>query len=166
MFLTYQLHKVLVTNTTFDLDFWPTDLEINRDHVLIMDGLATYQVWSFWVKAFLTYQLHEVLVTNMTFDLDFLPTDLKINRNHLLIEDYLPTKFEASGANPSWVISCTRLRETDIPTNRPTDWHVRRNMAFSKGYNYLFWKYWEAFHNFARKLYQKYSSCTLTSVEI
>ena len=62
---------------------------------------------------------------NMTFDLDLWPTDLKINRDHLLIKDYLPTKFEASGAKRSWVISCTRLRATDIltdiPTYRPTD---------------------------------------------
>ena len=36
------------------------------------------------------------------------PTDLNINRGHLLIKDYLPTKFEASGAKCSWVISCTR----------------------------------------------------------
>ena len=61
----------------------------------------------------------------LTFDLDLWPTDLKINRDHLLIKDYLPTKFEASGSKPSWVISCTRLRETDIPTDwqtdRPTD---------------------------------------------
>ena len=44
----------------------------------------------------------------MTFDLDLWPTDLNINRGHLLIKDYLPTKFEASGAKHSWVISCTR----------------------------------------------------------
>ena len=44
----------------------------------------------------------------MTFDLDLWPTDLNINRDHLLIKDYLPTKFEASGAKRSWVISCTR----------------------------------------------------------
>ena len=52
---------------------------------------------------------------------DLWPTDLKINRDHLLIKDYLPTTFEASGAKPSWVISCTRLRATDIPTDIPTD---------------------------------------------
>ena len=57
----------------------------------------------------------------MTFDLDLWRTDLKINRDHLLIKDYLPTKFEASGAKRSWVISCTRLRETDILTNRQMD---------------------------------------------
>ena len=34
------------------------------------------------------------------------PTDL--TSDHLLIKDYLPTKFEASGAKRSWVISCTR----------------------------------------------------------
>ena len=56
----------------------------------------------------------------MTFDLDLWPTDLKINRDHLLTKDYLPTKFEASGAKRYWVISCTRLRATDIPTDRPT----------------------------------------------
>ena len=44
----------------------------------------------------------------MTFDLDLWPADLNINRGHLLIQDYLPTKFEASGAKRSWVISCTR----------------------------------------------------------
>ena len=77
-----------------------------------------------------------ILWIGLTFDLDlspdFSPTDLKINRDHLLMKDYLPTKFEASGAKPSWVISCTRLRETDIPTDlqtdRPTDGHVQRNM--------------------------------------
>ena len=52
----------------------------------------------------------------MTFDLD-----LNINRDHLLIKEYLPSKFEASGAKRSLVISCTRLRETDIPTDRRTD---------------------------------------------
>ena len=35
------------------------------------------------------------------------PTDLNINRDHQLIKDYLPTKFEASWAKCSWVISCT-----------------------------------------------------------
>ena len=49
----------------------------------------------------------------MTFDLD-----LNINRDHLLIKDYLRTEFEVSGAKPSWVISFTRLRDTDIPSLR------------------------------------------------
>ena len=51
----------------------------------------------------------------MTFDLDLWPTDLKINRDHLLTKDYLPTKFEASGAKRSWVISCTRWSKLAWP---------------------------------------------------
>ena len=51
----------------------------------------------------------------MTFDFDLWPTDLNINRGHLLIKDYLPTKFEASGAKRSWVISCTRWSKLAWP---------------------------------------------------
>ena len=36
-----RLHKVLQTNMTFDLDLWSTDLNIDRDHLLIMDYLPT-----------------------------------------------------------------------------------------------------------------------------
>ena len=74
-------------------------------------------------KLGLNIDVYETLMPpfpNMTFDLDLWPNDLKISRDHLLIKDYLPTKFEASRAKPSWVISCTRLRATDIPTYRPT----------------------------------------------
>ena len=38
---TYPLHKVWKTDMTFDLDLWPTDLTINRDHLLIKDYLPT-----------------------------------------------------------------------------------------------------------------------------
>ena len=55
----------------------------------------------------------------MTFDLDLWSTDLNINRVHLLIQDYLHTKSEACWAKYSRVISCTRLRDTDIPIYRP-----------------------------------------------
>ena len=44
----------------------------------------------------------------LTFDTDLWPTELNINRGHAVIKDYLLTKFEASGAKHSWVISCTR----------------------------------------------------------
>ena len=68
---------------------------------------------------FLSYQLRcdKVWENNMTFDIDFWPTDQNIKRVHQLIKDYLPTKFEDSGAKRSWVISCTRLRDTDRPTD-------------------------------------------------
>ena len=101
----------------WDLTYWPEYKKGSSNH----QWLYTYQVQSFWCKAFLSYQLHKVTEINMTFDLDLWPTDLNINRDHLLIMDYQLTKFEASGAKRSWVISCTRLRETDIPTDRPTD---------------------------------------------
>ena len=51
----------------------------------------------------------------MTFDLDLWPTDLNINRDPLLAKDYLPTKFEASGAKRSWVISCRRWSKLAWP---------------------------------------------------
>ena len=63
---------------------------------------------------------------------DLWPTDLNINRGHLLIKDYLPTKFEASGAKHPWVISCTRLRDTDILTDRHTS-AKQYAPPFSKG---------------------------------
>ena len=99
------------------LTYWPDYQYGSSTH----QGLSTYQVWSLWGKAFLRYSLHKVWETDMTFDLDLWPTDLTINTDHLLIKDYLPTKFEACGAKCSWVISCTRLRATDIPTDRHTD---------------------------------------------
>ena len=53
------------------------------------------------------------------------PNDLNINRDHLLTKDYLPTKFEASGAKRSWVISCTRWSKLAWPltlTFDPLTW--------------------------------------------
>ena len=61
-FLSFQWHKVWVTNITFDLDLWPTDLNISRDHLLIKDYPHSSQVWSFWGKAFLSYQLHKIKI--------------------------------------------------------------------------------------------------------
>ena len=194
---------------TFDHDLWPTDLNINRGHLLIKDYLPTKFEASgakhFWVISctrwsalawpltltfdLLTWISWGVILSSRTIylpslkllgqsvlelsvaqgevdrhDLDLWPTDLNINRGHLFIKDYLPTKFEASGAKRSWVISCTRLRDTDIPTYRPTyiptDQHTDRPTCakqyvppFSKGgittciellaieilYTYMYW---------------------------
>ena len=108
-----------------DLWPWPTDLTINRDHLLIKDYLPTKFEAS---GAKRCWVIRCTRFGRLIFDLDLWPTDLTINRDHLLIKDYLPTKFEASGAKRSGVISCTRLRATDIPTDRHTDRHVQRNM--------------------------------------
>ena len=95
---------------TFDLDLWPTDLNFNRDHLLIKDYLPTKFEAS---GAKCSRVMHKVWETDMTFDLR--PTDLTIHRDHVLIKDYLPTKFEASGAKRCWVISCTRFGRLTWP---------------------------------------------------
>ena len=43
----------------FDFDLLPTDMNINKDHLLIKDYLPT-KFEAYWGKAFLSYQLHEV----------------------------------------------------------------------------------------------------------
>ena len=96
---------------TFDLLTW---LSIGIIYSSKTINLPSLKLWG---KALLSYPLHKVWETDMTFDLELWPTDLTINRDHLLTKDYLPTKFEASGAKRSGVISCTRLRATDIPTD-------------------------------------------------
>ena len=88
-------------------------------------------------EAFLSYQMHKVWETDMTFNLDLWLTGLNINRDQLLIKDFIPLNFEASGIKCSWVISCERLRETDIPTDRPMDMCKAICPAFSKGHKYV-----------------------------
>ena len=97
-------------------DLWPTDLNINRNHLLIKD-YRPVKFEASWAKRSWVISCTNLGDSDLTFDLDLWPTDLNINRDHLLIKDYLPTKFEASGPKRSWVISCTRLRDTDIPTD-------------------------------------------------
>ena len=76
-----------------------------------------YEIWNIDVCKTLMPPFPNICIIGLTFDLDLWPTDLNINRDRLLIKDYLPTKFGVSGAKPSGVISCTRLRDTDIPTD-------------------------------------------------
>ena len=137
---------------TFDLDLWPTDLNINRGHLLIKDYLPTKfeaswakrswviscKSWSrlawpltvtfdllTWISIGVIYSSRTIYLASLKLlgqsvlelsvaqgevdwhDLWPWPLDLNINRGHLLIKDYLPTKFEASWAKRSWVISCT-----------------------------------------------------------
>ena len=135
----------------FDLDLWPTDLNINRGLLLIKDNLPTKfeasgtkcswvisctrcsrLAWPLaltfdlltWISIGVIYSSRTIYLPSLkllgqsVLELsvaqgevdwhDLWPTDLNINRGHLLIKDYLPTKFEASGAKRSRVISCTR----------------------------------------------------------
>ena len=78
---------------TFDLDLWPTDLSINRDHLLNKDYLPTKFEASGAKRSWVIRRTG--VETGVTFDLDLWPTDLNINRGHLLIKDYLPTKFKS-----------------------------------------------------------------------
>ena len=143
---------------TFDLDLWPTDLNINRGHLLIKDYLPTkFEAsgakhswvisctrWSklawpltltfdllTWISIGVIYSSRTIYLPSLSvmgqsvLELsvaqgevnwhDLWPTDLNINRDHLLTKDYLPTKFEASGAKRSWVISCTRWSKLAWP---------------------------------------------------
>ena len=56
---------------TFGPDLWPTDLNINRDHLLNKDHLPT-KFEASGANAFLSYPSHKVLETCMNFDLDLL----------------------------------------------------------------------------------------------
>ena len=165
---------------TFDLDLWPTDLNINKGHLLIKYYLRTkfeaswaMRSWVIsctrwsrlawpltltfdlltWISIGVLYSSRTIYLPSFKLlgqsivelsvaqgevdwhDLDLWPTDLNIDRGHLLIKGYLPTKFEASEAKYSWVISCTRLRDTDIPTDQPTDMCKAICPSFFKGWH-------------------------------
>ena len=108
---------------TFDLDFSPTDLNIDRGHLLIKDYLPTKFEASgakhYWVVS-CTRCGRLTWLLSLTFDLN-------INRDHLLIKDYLPTKFKASGAKHSWVISCTRWSRLEWPLTLTFDLNINRD---------------------------------------
>ena len=96
---------------TFDLDLSPTDLDINRGHLLTKDYLPT-KFEACGAKR--CWVIHCTRFERLTWPWPW-PSVLTINRDHLLIKDYLPTKFEASGAKRCWVISCTRFERLTWP---------------------------------------------------
>ena len=79
---------------------WPTDLNINRDHILIKDYLPPK------FDAFRAKYSWVISCTKCGDQHYLWPTDLSINRDHLLIKEFLASKFEASGAKRYWVITC------------------------------------------------------------
>ena len=127
---------------TFDLDLWPTDLNINRGHLLTKDYLPTkfegYGAKRSWVISCTRWSKLACPLT-LTFDLN-------INRGHLLTKDYLPTKFEGHGAKRSWVISCTRWSKLAWPLTLTFDlltW-ISIGIKFShQGLStYQIWSFW------------------------
>ena len=105
-----------IPHTHWPLTFDPKINRLSQGHICNLSGVF---VWSLMINIDVCKTLMppfpNICIIGLTLDL--WPTDLNINRGHLLIKDYLPTKFGVSGAKRSWVISCTRLRDTDIPTN-------------------------------------------------
>ena len=99
---------------TFDLDLWPTDLNINRDHLLIKDYLPTKfeasEAKHSWVFSCTRYGESTWPLT-LTFDLLTWISIAII----LLILEYLPTKFEACRTKHCWVIRCTRYGQSIWP---------------------------------------------------
>ena len=93
---------------TSNTDLWPTDLKVNRDHLLTKDYLPTMFGASgakhSWVISCTRWSKLAWPLT-LTFDL---LTWKSIGIIYSPRTTYLPTTFEASGAKLSWVISCTR----------------------------------------------------------
>ena len=116
--LSSPLHKLWETNTTFNLEptnLWPIDLNIHKDHLLIVEYIPSKFDTS-WTKRswviFCTKYGRPKRQLTLTFNI---LTWISIS-NHLLIKDYLPAKFDASWAY------------------RPTNSHVQSNMPpFTKG---------------------------------
>ena len=103
---------------TFDLDLWPTDLNVNRDHPLIKDYLPTkFEASGAKRSRVIHCTRFERLTWPLTFDL---LTWLSIGIIYSS-RDYLPTKFEASGAKRCWVIRCTRFGRLTWPLTLTCD---------------------------------------------
>ena len=87
--LSYQLHKVWETDMTFDLDLWPTDLTINRDHLLTKDYLPT-KFEASGAKCFGVISCTSLMATDR-------PTDRHVQRN-------MPLLLRRGGGHKYWVL--------------------------------------------------------------
>ena len=143
MFSSYQLHKVLETDMTFDLG--SSDLTINRDHILIKDNLPTKFEASGAKRCWVIIRTRFGRLTwplSLTFNL---LTWLSIGIIYSSRTIYLPS-LKLLGQSVLELSVGTRLRATDIPTDRPTyrhtdrptDRHVQRNMPLllRRGHKY------------------------------
>ena len=75
MFLSYQLHKVWKTDLIFDLDLWPTNPDIDRNHLLTKDYLLSK------LEVCGAKQLHKV----KEYRHKYLPTDQHLQSNMPLL---------------------------------------------------------------------------------
>ena len=95
-----------------DLDLWPTDLKIIRDHLLPRDACLC-QILQTLVYSVSSYQSDKVWsicqYVESHCDLNLWPVDLKINRDHLHPETHVCAKFDKSWSILCLVIIRTRL---------------------------------------------------------
>ena len=107
---------------TFDLDFWPTDLNINRGHLLIKDYLPSKFEASgakrYWVISCTRWSRLAWPLT-LTFDL---LTWILIRVIYLSRTIYLPS-LKLLGQS---ILELSIAQGLGIPTYRPTDRHTDR----------------------------------------
>ena len=83
-----------------DLGLWPSDLKINRGHLLLVTNLHTkYEVPG--PKQSSVIERKPFFSQRSPWPW---PTDIKINRGHLQVSTKLHTKYEVPGYKRSWVI--------------------------------------------------------------
>ena len=130
---------------TYDLDLWPTDLNINRDHLLIKDCLpkkfeASETERSWFISC--TRYGQSTWPLTLTFDL---LTWISIGIIYLSSTYLGPTKYEACRTTHCWVISCTRYRRSTWPlTLTLAYWpEYREGSSTHQGLStYQVWHFW------------------------
>ena len=99
----------------FDLDLWPCDLKINRDHLLLRSIHYT-KFGDFQGKG--SNDIEQTMIfKDQQFDLDLRPHDIKIIRGHLLHR----------------VIDCTMFGNCLMPpcvSSRSNVWAVKHTMSW------------------------------------
>ena len=135
-FLSYQLHKVRETNMTLTLTFellpWISIWIVNLIWIIYLSWTIYLSSLKLLGRSFL--ELSVARGVGDQHDLWPWPTDLNINKDHLLTKDYLPTKFEASWAKTSWVISWEKNMtfELDLWPTWPLTYWPKHQQGFTK----------------------------------
>ena len=121
--LSYPLHKVWETDMTFDLDLWPTDPTINRDHLLIKDYLPTkFEACGAKRSGVISCTRFERLTWPLTLTFDLL-TWLSIGIIYLPRTTVSTYQVWSLWGKAFWNYQLHKVkgdRHTDRPTYRPT----------------------------------------------
>ena len=130
----YPLHKVWETDMSFDLELWPTDLNINRIYLLQKDYLPTKFKTSRTKRSRVIsctrcgrrswpFTLSFDLLTWISIGIIYSPRPIYLPILKLLCT--LPFMFEASWANQSWVFSYSRCGSRTWPLTLTFDLLIR-----------------------------------------